>query len=129
MKRCVGCGSQSVRRSRRDHADFRRRPFQSPYRCNACGTRFWTISHATRVSVGVIGAAALVVIVVPMLVRHMLPAPPRQADTSIGPDAIGLVPSGTAARTLSLRASTLEAIARENAIPTPTRPAEYEPIK
>ncbi len=48
-KKCPACGSPRVRRSRfRGHEEHERHFFRSPYRCLACGDRFFVISHTAR---------------------------------------------------------------------------------
>jgi len=48
-KKCRACGSHVVRRSRfQGSAEHTLHPFQSPYRCAACGNRFFVVSRKTK---------------------------------------------------------------------------------
>lgn len=48
-KKCPACGSDIVRPSRfQDDEERERYPSQSPFRCLACGARFFVTSHKTR---------------------------------------------------------------------------------
>ena len=47
--KCSACGSHIVRPSHfRGHAERKAHPIRSPYRCLACGARFFVISHKAR---------------------------------------------------------------------------------
>jgi len=47
--KCPACGNHIVRPSHfRGHKEREANPIRSPYRCLACGARFFVISHKTR---------------------------------------------------------------------------------
>jgi len=64
VKQCPHCRSHKVRRSFLDRAEAAAHRFRSPYRCEDCGTRFWTISRKIRLR----AATALVVLLVTLLI-------------------------------------------------------------
>lgn len=48
MKQCSACRSVHVRRSTFARGEREAHLFQSPYRCDDCGRRFWVLSRAVR---------------------------------------------------------------------------------
>jgi len=59
LKSCPACGSPLVRRSRfRAREEHERYLLRSPYRCRACGGRFFVTSHKVRQAA--VGALALI---------------------------------------------------------------------
>lgn len=49
MKRCPACGSPNVQRSGLRASERGSHALRSPYRCNACETRFWVLSRKARI--------------------------------------------------------------------------------
>jgi len=59
VKHCPGCGSGNVRRSTIRRTDTSVHPLRSPYRCRACGHRFWVISRKARAGLAATAAGVL----------------------------------------------------------------------
>ena len=90
-KKCPNCGSSDVRRSHFQGTDeYEHHLLRSPYRCQACGVRFFAISRKTRqAAIGVLAIAVFVVAVfTAWRIREMLPAseppPPRGFEGGAG---------------------------------------------
>jgi hypothetical protein len=89
MKHCPACGSDNVRRSSIRSEEVRVSALHSPYRCRACGSRFWVVSRRARRGIAVLalaGAALVFMAAGSVLTAHKEAAPPTEADA---PAAIG----------------------------------------
>ena len=88
MKQCPHCRSYKVRRSFLERGEAAAHRFRSPYRCEDCGTRFWTISRKMRVR----AATAVVVLLVAVLLfasaMQLLSREESTASSSITPPLV-----------------------------------------
>lgn len=73
-KRCVRCGSRTVRRSSfHGQGDREQHVLHSPYRCEVCGERFWVVSRKARNMMALI-LAVLVLVVLGVVIDWRFPA-------------------------------------------------------
>ena len=85
-KKCPNCGSPDVQRSHfLGHEEHERYPLRSPYRCNACGGRFFVISRKVRrAMIGLLAVVALMIAfaTIALLIPPEPPKPPKPPTPS-----------------------------------------------
>ena len=106
-RKCPSCGSHVVVPSHfRGHAERTRYPSRSPYRCLACGARFFVISHTTRQAlIGLLVAIPIAFAVVVWLTPAAITKRPQLPNSPEFPNS----PTSSEAK-----AATLAEMARES---------------
>ena len=113
-KKCPACDSHVVVPSHfRGRAERERYPSRSPYRCRACGARFFVISHKTRQAViGLLVAIPIAFTVVNWLLTPAAitkrPQLPNSTESPNSPD------SPNSAASFEAKAATLAEMAKES---------------
>jgi hypothetical protein len=90
--KCPVCGSHIVLPSHfRGHAEREHHPSRSPYRCRACGARFFVISHRTRQAlIGLLIAVPIAFAVVNWLLTPAITKGPQLPNATESPNSPNL---------------------------------------